>query len=168
VSLAQAQAAVGAEIAYYRAHTRRGPRSGRAGLASGARCAEVLVEALPRGVRELVPAGDGVVELLLASLRFGPSPTRSVRCRGCVSAGALLVVVSNWDVSLHEVLERIGLAPYLDGVVTSAEVGARKPDPAIFERRWGLRASPRPSRSTSATRSRRTSRGRRTLGSSRC
>ena len=29
-------------------------------------------------------------------------------------------------------LERCGLAPALDGVVTSAGVGARKPDPAIF------------------------------------
>jgi putative hydrolase of the HAD superfamily len=40
------------------------------------------------------------------------------------------------------VLERIGLAPYLDGVVTSAEVGARKPDPAIFERALGLAGVP--------------------------
>ena len=44
------------------------------------------------------------------------------------------MVVSNWDVSLHEVLERVGLAEALDGVVTSAEVGARKPDVGIFER----------------------------------
>ena len=29
-------------------------------------------------------------------------------------------------------LERCGLATGLDGVVTSAEAGARKPDPAIF------------------------------------
>jgi putative hydrolase of the HAD superfamily len=41
-------------------------------------------------------------------------------------------VVSNWDVSLLEVLERVGLAPLVDAVVTSAAVGSRKPDPAIF------------------------------------
>jgi putative hydrolase of the HAD superfamily len=35
-------------------------------------------------------------------------------------------------VSLLEVLELVGLAPLLDGVVTSAAVGAAKPDPAIF------------------------------------
>ena len=49
-----------------------------------------------------------------------------------------VVVASNWDVSLHEVLERLELAPLLDGVVTSAEVGARKPDPAVFMRALAL------------------------------
>jgi putative hydrolase of the HAD superfamily len=53
------------------------------------------------------------------------------RLRG---SGRRLVVVSNWDVSLHEVLERVGLAGLLDGILTSAEVGARKPDAAIFAR----------------------------------
>ena len=43
-----------------------------------------------------------------------------------------MIVVSNWDVSLLEVLERVGLAPLVDAVVTSAAVGARKPEPAIF------------------------------------
>jgi putative hydrolase of the HAD superfamily len=49
------------------------------------------------------------------------------------AAGRRLVVVSNWDVSLDEVLDRLGLAPMLDGVVTSAALGERKPSPAIFE-----------------------------------
>ncbi len=46
--------------------------------------------------------------------------------------GLRLVCVSNWDVSLPEVLERCGLGGALDGVVTSALAGVRKPDPAIF------------------------------------
>ncbi len=37
---------------------------------------------------------------------------------------------------------RVGLSPYLDGIVTSAEVGARKPDPAIFERALALAGVP--------------------------
>jgi len=41
-------------------------------------------------------------------------------------------VVSNWDVSLHDVLERTGLTPLVDAALASAEVGARKPAPAIF------------------------------------
>ncbi len=32
--------------------------------------------------------------------------------------------------SLHEALDRTGLAPLLDGAISSAEVGAAKPDPA--------------------------------------
>ena len=42
------------------------------------------------------------------------------------------VCISNWDYELDLVLERIGLAEALDGIVTSAAAGARKPDPAIF------------------------------------
>ena len=53
-----------------------------------------------------------------------------------------MVVVSNWDVSLAEVLERVGLAPLLDGVVTSAAVGAAKPDPAIFAHALALAGVP--------------------------
>jgi putative hydrolase of the HAD superfamily len=40
----------------------------------------------------------------------------------------------NWDVSLHDVLRETGLDVLLDGVVTSAELGAAKPDPALFRR----------------------------------
>jgi putative hydrolase of the HAD superfamily len=44
-----------------------------------------------------------------------------------------VVVVSNWDCSLAEVLERCGLGGLIDGAVSSAAASARKPDPAIFE-----------------------------------
>ena len=44
----------------------------------------------------------------------------------------LLVVVSNWNWELPEVLAHCGLAPYLHAVVTSARVGYGKPHPAIF------------------------------------
>src|SRR5207244_11352430 len=46
--------------------------------------------------------------------------------------GLRLVVASNWDCSLPDVLARAGLASLLDGVVTSATVGATKPDPTLF------------------------------------
>jgi putative hydrolase of the HAD superfamily len=48
------------------------------------------------------------------------------------AGGARLAVVSNWDVSLHDVLERTELRGRVDAVVISAEVGVAKPDPAIF------------------------------------
>ena len=47
--------------------------------------------------------------------------------------GLKVVVVSNWDCTLGEVLERCGLRELTDGAVSSAEAGARKPDPAVFE-----------------------------------
>ena len=58
-----------------------------------------------------------------------------------VRAGLRVVVASNWDVSLHQVLERLGLAQLLDGVVTSAEAGARKPATAVFERALAIASS---------------------------
>jgi HAD superfamily hydrolase (TIGR01509 family) len=46
--------------------------------------------------------------------------------------GLALAVVSNWDVGLLRYLETLELAPFFATVVTSAEVGAEKPEPAIF------------------------------------
>ena len=47
------------------------------------------------------------------------------------AAGLRTVVVSNWDVSLHDRLAEVGLAELVDGAVTSAEVGA---DSAVLYR----------------------------------
>ncbi|NPD32748.1 HAD-IA family hydrolase [Eggerthellaceae bacterium zg-997] len=48
--------------------------------------------------------------------------------------GVRLGVVSNWAVTLPNLLEGLGLARFFDVVVASAAVGARKPDPVIFQR----------------------------------
>jgi putative hydrolase of the HAD superfamily len=47
-------------------------------------------------------------------------------------AGLALACVSNWDVSLAPHLERAGLHDLFAEVVSSAEAGAAKPDPAVF------------------------------------
>jgi putative hydrolase of the HAD superfamily len=52
--------------------------------------------------------------------------------------GHALVVVSNWDCSLADWLGPAGLLDHVQAIVTSAEVGAAKPDPAIFERALAL------------------------------
>jgi putative hydrolase of the HAD superfamily len=44
-----------------------------------------------------------------------------------------LAVVSNFDSRIYSVLPALGLAPYLDSVTISTEVGAAKPDPRVFE-----------------------------------
>ncbi len=48
--------------------------------------------------------------------------------------GLRLAVVSNWDSRLRNILEAHRLRPHFDAVVISAEVGWRKPHPAIFHR----------------------------------
>jgi putative hydrolase of the HAD superfamily len=131
VTLAQARAAMLAEMAYYRAHHDEG--GDRAGLAHlRERCARVLADALGPVAAALQP-GE-VLAALLAALRFEPYPEVPGALGALRAGGARLVVVSNWDVSLHDVLAATGLRPLLDGVVTSAELGAAKPRPEIFLR----------------------------------
>lgn len=54
-----------------------------------------------------------------------------------------LGVVSNWDPHLEGLLRNLQLKPYFEEVVSSADVGYRKPDPMIFTlilERMGLKA----------------------------
>ena len=53
------------------------------------------------------------------------------------SAGLALACVANWDTSLGEQLERVGVAHLFEVVVPSAGAGVEKPDPGIFERALG-------------------------------
>jgi putative hydrolase of the HAD superfamily len=135
VSEAQAAAAIAAEIGYYRTHLDEGRDA--AGLGElRRRCAEVLRAALPPTAARLEL--DRVVEALLASLRFTAFADVRPALQIARARGQRLVVVSNWDVSLHGVLRGLGLASLLDGILTSAEAGVRKPAPAIFEHALSL------------------------------
>ena len=49
------------------------------------------------------------------------------------SKGLRMVVISNWDDRLPELLEDLELAEYFENIVFSAGVGVEKPFPAIFE-----------------------------------
>ena len=143
------EAAIRAEIAYYRAHLHEGAEP----------------EALARPAPAL-RGGDGrcrsrrrvVLEALLASLRFYAYPDSAPTLRALRDAGIRTVVVSNWDWSLHERLAETGLAALVDGAVASAEVGSAKPDGAIFRAALELAGAARRRRGTSATRRRPTSR----------
>jgi putative hydrolase of the HAD superfamily len=48
--------------------------------------------------------------------------------------GVRLVVVSNWDRRLHDILEAHGIRRRFHEVVVSSEIGWRKPHPGIFRR----------------------------------
>lgn len=129
-----AAAACRAEMHHYRAeHHRAGTTDGLAQVR--AECAAVLQEALP-------PAADlggaTMGEVLLESFRFGAYPEVPAVLRALRDRGLRLVVCSNWDLSLHDVLARTGLAPLLDGAAISAVEGAEKPDPALLRRALAL------------------------------
>ena len=126
-----AERAIAAEIRFYRAHLHEG--RDEAGLAALRRAsAEAMRPELPAAAAR---ADGGVLTAaLLDSLRFAPYPEVPAALRALRELGMRLVVVSNWDVSLHERLAQTGLAELVDGAVASAELGVAKPDPAIFAR----------------------------------
>lgn len=127
----QVTRALAAEIAYYRDHLQQG-RDAASLAALRTRCAEVLRAALPDSERLAAISTPALTEALLASLRFTPFADTRPALEAARDRRERVLVVSNWDVSLHGVLEQLELASLLDGVVTSAEVGARKPAAAIF------------------------------------
>ena len=124
-----AEAAIRAEIAYYRAHLDEG-RDAASLAALRRRCAEAMRPALPSPLSSA--PGEMLTAALLGALRFHAFDDAAPALRALRAAGARLVVVSNWDASLHERLTETGLAVLVDGALASAEVGAAKPDRAIF------------------------------------
>ena len=123
----RAQAAFAAEISYYLAHHMEG-RDMQAVNSLRDRCAAEIRRSL--AVEGLDHATAR--EAMLAALRFRAFPDAAPLLCELRSRGLRIVAASNWDASLPEGLERAGLAPYLDGAVSSAVVGAAKPDPAVF------------------------------------
>ena len=134
----QASCALREEIAFYRAgHDSAVDAASLALLRE--RCTEVLRAALGRAGADVAAAPHELLRnALLAALRFRAYPEVPDALRALRRAGHRLVVVSNWDVSLHDALRTTGLALLVDGAISSAEAGAAKPDPRIFERALAL------------------------------
>jgi putative hydrolase of the HAD superfamily len=133
VSEAQAHQAVMAEIAYYRAHFDEG-RDDDSLAALRRRCAGALRAALPASEPLARVDDDAMTATLLASLRFHAFDDVQPAVAAARAAGLRVVVVSNWDVSLVRVLAQLELAPLMDAILTSAQVGSRKPSAEIFRR----------------------------------
>jgi putative hydrolase of the HAD superfamily len=122
VPLPDVERAMRVEMAYYRDHSHEaGDAESLAALRR--KCAELLSAELGRAVS---------VEAMMSAIRFRAYDDAAPALEALRDRGLALVCVSNWDCSLPEVLARVGLAGHLDGVVASAVVGHRKPDPAIF------------------------------------
>jgi putative hydrolase of the HAD superfamily len=124
----EVEQAMRAEMAYYRAHSHEG-RDAESLKALRERCANVLASQLGQPVS---------VVTMMAAIRFKPYPDAAPALEALRARGLRTICVSNWDYALPEVLQRCGLGGLLDGVVTSAEAGVSKPDPAIFERALSL------------------------------
>ena len=138
----QAGAALAQEIAFYRAnHDAAVDAASLARLR--ARCAEVLRAALTDAGADLAPiAPAALTEALLGALRFAAYADVPPALAELRAAGHRLVVVSDWDISLHDMLRTTGLVGLVDGAISSAEAGVRKPAAAIFRRALALAGAP--------------------------
>jgi FMN phosphatase YigB (HAD superfamily) len=115
------------EVAFYLAHAHEGRDSASLALLRR-NCARVFLEA----ARVELDPGD-FASAFVSSLTFIELPGARAACREMAAAGLALAVVSNWDVGLGEHLERLELGSFVNAIVTSAEAGAPKPAPAMFE-----------------------------------
>jgi putative hydrolase of the HAD superfamily len=133
VSEERAATGFAAEIAYYLAHHLEGSDRERLDDLRD-RCATAMMEALE------LPGLDHATarRAMLGSLEFTAFPDALEAVGELREHGHRLVVASNWDCSLPDWLGPTGLLEHVDGVVTSADAGAAKPDAAVFRRALSL------------------------------
>jgi putative hydrolase of the HAD superfamily len=112
-----------AEVAYYVPRSHEGRDEATLALLRRD-CAAVFLEAA--GAGGLDPSEFPFV----TALRFHLLPGAKEASNRLLLAGLRVAVVSNWDVGLRAYLEELGLAL---PVFTSAQAGAPKPEPAVFE-----------------------------------
>jgi putative hydrolase of the HAD superfamily len=120
------RAAFAAEAAYYRPLAISG-RDAETLAALRLDCTGVFLEAAAADL-----GAASFVNAFVGTLAFEPIDGAVEVVLELRSRGLEVAVVSNWDVGLHEHLERLGLSSLFTTVVTSAEAGAAKPDPAVF------------------------------------
>jgi putative hydrolase of the HAD superfamily len=125
----RAVAALRAEMTYYRGHCHDAGDAASLALLRAA-CADVVAGELG-GEVALLPR-DALTQTLLDAIRFAAYPDAPPALDALRRAGSRVVVLSNWDVSLHDALAACGLDGRVDGVVCSAEIGFAKPAPEIF------------------------------------
>lgn len=124
----EAARALGAEIREYRAHHLEG-RDTASVTSLRLRCADALRAELPQPLDQ-----ERAYQVLMGMLRFTVFPGTVDALGRLRAAGIKVAVVSNWDASLEATMLAVGLRAHLDAVVSSAAVGAAKPDPAPLVR----------------------------------
>jgi putative hydrolase of the HAD superfamily len=118
--------AFAAEVAYYRPEAVRGRDAGTLAVLR-CDCTGVFLRAAGA---DLEP--ESFVDAFMTAIRFEAVPGAVETLAALRARGLELAVVSNWDIGLAEHLKRLGAGGLFSAVVTSAEAGAAKPDPAAF------------------------------------
>jgi putative hydrolase of the HAD superfamily len=127
VDLARCEGAMRVEMRHYRAHC-TGAHDAPTLATLRLECASLLVDALALDI-----SGAELLPSLTDAIAFHAYPDALPALERLAAAGLKLAVVANWDVSLRDVLARLGLAERFEVIVTAAEVGAAKPDARPFQ-----------------------------------
>jgi putative hydrolase of the HAD superfamily len=127
LDLARCEGAMRVEMRHYRAHC-TSARDASSLAALRLDCASLLADALALEI-----SGAELLPSLTDAISFHAFPHAQPALELLAAAGLELAVVANWDISLHDVLARLGLARFFEVVVTAAAVGAAKPDPRPFQ-----------------------------------
>ena len=114
------------EAAYYREHSFEG-RDDESLYELRVRCVAIILDDLEA---DLAP--ETFVDGFVSAMRFELLPDAGAALQALRRRGLALAIVSNWDFGLPQQLSGLGLRGV--PVVTSAEAGAPKPDPAVFSR----------------------------------
>jgi HAD superfamily hydrolase (TIGR01549 family) len=118
--------AFASEVAYYRPEAVRG-RDPESLAALRHDCTGVFLHAADAGLEP-----ESFVDAFMSSIRFEAVAGALETLASLRRRGLELALVSNWDIGLAEHVERLGAAGLFSAIVTSAEAGAAKPDPAAF------------------------------------
>ena len=127
VELARCEGAMRVEMRHYRAHCTEA-RDASSLAALRLECASLLADALAIDV-----SGADVLPSLTDAISFLAYGDARPVLDELTEAGLKLAVIANWDVSLPDVLARLGLAEPFEVIVTAAAIGAAKPDMRPFQ-----------------------------------
>jgi putative hydrolase of the HAD superfamily len=115
-----------AEVAYYRPNALLG-RDPESLAALRLECTRIFLEGAGAELESTSFVDAFMASIVLEPIEGAVETVRSLRARALEVA-----VVSNWDIGLTEQLERLDLACLFTAIVTTAEAGAPKPNPAVF------------------------------------
>ncbi len=90
-------------------------------------CADAMRAEIGQGLDH-----DRAFSVLMGLQRFEVLPTTRTSLARLRRAGLQLGAVSDWDASLEGTMLAVGLRSHFDVVLSSAEVGVAKPDPALL------------------------------------
>jgi putative hydrolase of the HAD superfamily len=119
------------EVAFYLEH-KLDARDAASLAALRRECARVFLEGAEADLDPGEFSADFVDAMVFAPVDGAVAAVERLR-----SAGLALACVSDWDIGLEEQLAKIEVDRLFDSIVTSAEAGAPKPEPALFEAALG-------------------------------